>query len=354
MEHEILVSFDSVPLTFYNLKPTEDANTWSIETESGILLKEGSHYVEAWTRQQVASGNVGPNIDWVALQLHQSMSRSQYLLDILQGTAAASFELQSLSWAQNASLAWMEKEDAISWSTLSNQELIERFVLAQLFFATSGPYWTANDGWLSSSSSRHACDWFGIICRTAGSGIKQSKLVTDLILNGNALFGMLPSDIALLKELVALNLDGNHMEGALFSSPNAALPPKLATLSLESNYLSGTIPFETFAAASSSATSPLKTLSLGNNRLSGPLSEGLYQLSNLETLSLPNNAITGTISNGIGNALVSLTTLDLRNNGLTGTIPASLGFLPLETLQLNGNAFDGPVPATLNSWNIQV
>jgi hypothetical protein len=350
-DREIIVSFDSIPMAFFSISPTDDASTWAIETVENILLKEGSHYVEVWTRHDVVDGkNNGPNIDWLALQLSRPMPRSQYILDTIQNKLgdSPSVLLQQLSWAQNASLAWMENEDSIMWSTLSSQELIERFVLAQFYYATSGKYWTINDGWLST---RHSCDWFGIICTTTGTGIRPNKLVTDLVLDDNALFGMLPPDIVLLEEMIALNLNHNNMEGEIFASPSIALPPKLSRLSLDSNYLSGTIPFD--ALLSSTHPTHLKALSLGNNRFIGSLSSDLYSMTSLETLMLANNSLTGTLSNEIGSKLKSLSTLNLQNNQLTGTIPASLGSLELDALNLNGNRFTGTVPLSLSKWNIR-
>jgi hypothetical protein len=176
---ELLVSFDSTPLAFLEVNGTTNTHTWTVTATSNLLLKEGSHYLEVWIRKEYRQGI---QIDWLALTRDVSLTKSQYVQQLLkqqQQQQGLNMELSG-TWSQNASLAWMQEEDELDWSTVSSQELVERLVLADFYFATYGDVWTFHTGWLSA---RHVCDWYGIVCVASNDqGIKTTQLVTDLVL----------------------------------------------------------------------------------------------------------------------------------------------------------------------------
>ena len=67
----------------------------------------------------------------------------------------------------------------------------------------------------------------------------------------------------------------------------------------------------------------LRSLSLGDNQLTGGIPAELGNLANLERLRLFNNQLTGEIPDELGR-LTNLTVLHLSGNQLTGCVPASL------------------------------
>ncbi|KAG7362431.1 leucine rich repeat LRR-containing protein [Nitzschia inconspicua] len=301
---ELLVSVDSTPLVFLELNATDNENTWTVATARHILMKEGSPYLEVWIRNDLQHQ---VNIDWIALTRNIQLSRSQYMTAVLKQEYATE---SSNNWYQNASLAWMEEKDKIDWSTVSSQELVERYVLAQFYLSTYGEVWRANTGWLSP---RHACDWYGIICMSTNQAIRITNIVTDVVLENNGLFGMLPDDLSLLNELSALTLNGNQMEGPLFVGIGGL-------------------------------ASTLTHLALGHNRLYGTLPSELFALTKLEILSLQHNRLTGTLSHAI-NQMTALRELNLSFNAMTGTIPSSVAAMSkLDVIDVGGNSFHTPSP----------
>ena len=91
----------------------------------------------------------------------------------------------------------------------------------------------------------------------------------------------------------------------------------------------------------------LKTLSLSENPLQGPIPIELGNLAELEVLWLPNARLSGEIPVEIAD-LTNLRYLSLAGNELTGVIPAGLGannkFVKVD---LFANYFDGCIPETL-------
>ena len=84
-----------------------------------------------------------------------------------------------------------------------------------------------------------------------------------------------------------------------------------------------------------------------DNKLTGPIPEEIYALTDIFTIYVHRNDMSGTISNAIGN-LTELDNLRLFGNRFSGTIPASLGPLEqLDDVQLYDNDFTGRVPLEL-------
>jgi hypothetical protein len=82
----------------------------------------------------------------------------------------------------------------------------QRFALAVLYYATSGPTkWKYRDQWLSPKSE---CTWFGVECDSWGT-------VVALDLGFNDLNGLLPRELAVLQKLVEVDVHGNDLQGVV-------------------------------------------------------------------------------------------------------------------------------------------
>mmetsp|Transcript_16800 Transcript_16800/g.27604 ORF Transcript_16800/g.27604 Transcript_16800/m.27604 type:complete len:378 (-) Transcript_16800:197-1330(-) len=216
-------------------------------------------------------------------------------------------------------MEWLA-EDACGCGFCSNLQLIQRYILAVLYYSTGGPNWTscgdaASDAtcqvqsaygnsegfnWLTCNSE---CDWGGTDCRN--SGVLN---VTDVERNG--LIGNLPPEIAKLSGLVVLALEQNQLQGPIPSSYGGL--DKLAVLDLDFNDLTGSL-FD------------------------------LRNMEKLQQLDLNANSLTGSIE-GLGWDLTRLTFIDLSYNKFTGTIAPEIGDLGgLTSLQVQCNAFVPPL-----------
>jgi hypothetical protein len=82
----------------------------------------------------------------------------------------------------------------------------QRFALAVLYYATSGPTkWKYRDHWLTRTSE---CQWFGVECDSWGT-------VVALDLGFNDLNGLLPRELAVLQQLVEVDVHGNDLQGVV-------------------------------------------------------------------------------------------------------------------------------------------
>ena len=150
---------------------------------------------------------------------------------------------------------------------------------------------------------------------------------------------------------VQLNSNGEHVRSLSLPENNLTgpLPPELGNLSdltelhLDRNSLTGTLPRELGNLAH------LQVLSLPHNNLTGPLPPELGNLARLESLELRNNNVTGPIPRELGN-LARLLWLYLGSNNVTGPIPPELGNLAnLQVLSLISSSLTGPIPPQLGN-----
>ena len=205
----------------------------------------------------------------------------------------------------------------------------DRVVLEALYHATSGPAWNDRTNWLSAEPLG---DWFGVETDRSGR-------VTSLLLPGNGLSGLIPSDLAQLDYLERLDLWRNQLRGSIPSELGGMT--KLQTLNLGRNQLSGAIPVRLGNLAN------LQTLWLPLNQLRGTIPTQMGNLSNLHRLNLTGNQLSGPIPTRRGN-LADLQTLWLGENQLRGSIPPELGGMTkLQRLSLERNQLGGAIPAEL-------
>ena len=149
------------------------------------------------------------------------------------------------------------------WNKTFPVPLSEREVLVALYHATGGANWTNSTNWLSSND---ISTWHGVSVSNGS--------VTGLVLAGNQLSGMIPTELGSLTNLEELNLSFNQLSGEI--------PAALGNLAnLKKLWLVG--------------YPPLSPLSNPVNKLSGELPEELGSLTNLEVLILNNNQLSGTL-----------------------------------------------------------
>nr|GLL22740.1 probable LRR receptor-like serine/threonine-protein kinase At1g53430 isoform X1 [Ipomoea trifida] len=138
--------------------------------------------------------------------------------------------------------------------------------------------------------------------------------VTDILLKGLSLPGVLPPDFAKLRFLRQLSLLGNRISGKI--------PKEIGDIST------------------------LEQLVLEDNELQGPLDENIGRLSNLNRLLLSANNITGGIPETFGN-LKNLTDL-IDGNPISGKVPNFIGnWTQLKTLDLSFNMLNGKIPSAM-------
>ena len=136
--------------------------------------------------------------------------------------------------------------------------------------------------------------------------------------------------------VIRLSLGYNKLKGPLPAA--IADLTNLTELSLYENELAGPIP------AAIGSLSKLQHLELEQNQLTGPIPASFGNLTNLLHLELGNNPIGTALPPELGN-LARLQNLYLYNAQLTGTIPTSFNQLrEIQVLDINDNALTGSVP----------
>ncbi|KAK7257141.1 hypothetical protein RIF29_30899 [Crotalaria pallida] len=163
--------------------------------------------------------------------------------------------------------------------------------------------------------------------------------VTNILLKGQNVSGVLPSEFGNLTQLKELDLTRNYLNGSI---PKSFARTSLFYLSLLGNRISGQIPAEI------GEISNLESLNLENNQLGGPLPPSLGNLSKLKRLLLSANNFTGTIPETFGK-LKNLTDFRIDGSSLSGKIPIFIGnWTKLDRLDLQGTSMEGPIPPTIS------
>ncbi|PRP85743.1 putative leucine-rich repeat receptor-like protein kinase [Planoprotostelium fungivorum] len=159
-------------------------------------------------------------------------------------------------------------------------------------------------------------------------------------------FTAMPSDFSRLVKLYSFVTDLNGIESEF---PNIENCTQLYKFSVTANRLYGILPndfsaftqlntFSIFAndvegEIPSGFSSSLQTLNLGDNRLTGQISQSFINLTQLQTLVLSDNALSGDIPSWLIE-LYSITSLDLSFNSFSGPIPLPSSVVSLDTLDL--------------------
>ncbi|XP_050217148.1 probable LRR receptor-like serine/threonine-protein kinase At1g53430 [Mercurialis annua] len=191
----------------------------------------------------------------------------------------------------------------------------------------SMPEWN----WTISSQieSTVTCDCNGTVCH-----------VTNILLKGFNLTGIVPDELANLTRLVEIDFSRNVLTGTI--PTKLAQLPNLQKLSFLGNRLNGSVPPQLGNIAT------LEQLVLEDNLLGGPLPPNLGNLRSLKRLLLSANNFTGTIPDTYGH-LKNLTDFRIDGSALSGKIPEFIGnWTNITRLDLQGTAMAGPIPASIS------
>ncbi|OAP19043.1 hypothetical protein AXX17_AT1G34340 [Arabidopsis thaliana] len=173
------------------------------------------------------------------------------------------------------------------------------------------------------------CSWYGIFCLPTIHGDR----VTMMALDGNTdvgetfLSGTISPLLAKLHHLNEIRL--TNLRKITGSFPHFLFKlPKLRTVYLENNRLSGPLP------ANIGALSNLEILSVAGNRFSGSIPSSMSKLTSLLQLKLNGNRLSG-IFPDIFKSMRQLRFLDLSSNRFSGNLPSSIASLAptLSTLE---------------------
>ena len=175
----------------------------------------------------------------------------QDLIDFLSNSSSGSEKaLRNSSTPQYKALKWLAGDENLMH--YADQQKIQRFVLATLYYSTKGDNWTHNDFWLSNADvcgKWYQFDNRTINCTSAGE-------VSSLLLASNNLVGTIPAEIGMLSNsLGEFNIHGKMSVFKLPLSPIEMYYTSLMLsgclihlsteyLSLQSNNLRGAIPTE--------------------------------------------------------------------------------------------------------------
>jgi len=108
------------------------------------------------------------------------------------------------SSSQGKAFLWVTSEDPIEPQLqpgVNNAQIIQRYVLAVLYYATNGEGWgfngaeSTNNRWLGIQNE---CDWARVTC--------SNSVVMNLYLPGNNLSGTIPSELGSLTNIGKFDL----------------------------------------------------------------------------------------------------------------------------------------------------
>lgn len=249
-----------------------------------------------------------------------------FLIDLLQ-ERLPSLSFENVTSPESQALEWMIA-DLAGNEALSNDGLVQRFVMANLGFAISGL-----SDWLTAESE---CLWGNgeMVCNSVG-------VMEVITLSSQSLYGTIPLSIGLLSNLVELTVPGNDITGTIPSEVGKLV--QLTQLHISSNGLFGTLPTEV------GSMTALETLALEGNKLTGSVPSEVGLLTNLNELDLNSNRHVGSLPLELTN-LVGLARLLLQFNAFTGTIPSKIGSMSnLVILALTSNEISGTIPTEIGS-----
>ena len=238
--------------------------------------------------------------------------------------------LQDETSPQGQAYQWIKGDTSSGQGTFSDDQILDRYALAVLYYGTSGNSWSPSSSFDFLLPLSH-CEWYGVTC-------DSSNRPVILTLSSQDLQGALPPEIGLLTSLTVLDLKENLLTGSMPSEIGLLTNMKALDLSGEDG------PRTLLPPLSS------RFLQADSNMIKGSIPSEIGSLTKLEELKLSGNSLGGRIPSEIG-SLTALSLLALDHNALTGALPLQLGFLTnLVTLSVDRNNLTGQVPNVLCSY----
>lgn len=221
--------------------------------------------------------------------------------------------LRDPSSPQSIAHDWVANDPSLA--TYTNKRRVQRFALATLYAATSGDRWRNNNGWMSYEESE--CTWYQKMdiewypqYNSSLPCYENTTTYRYLTPWDNRLMGQIPKEIALLTNLINLDISNGIFDGTVPSQLSALTQLRMIYLN-DHRYLQGTIPSE------------------------------FGRLTNLDTLFLSDTKLSGTLPTQLG-LLTSLTNMRLEFTFLSGTVPEEICALANASIYVTDSAVECP------------
>jgi hypothetical protein len=267
---------------------------------------------------------------------------------------------------QFQAMQWILNDDPLQLLASDKPQILQRYVLATLYFSTNGdtrwdscgpPSGTTPCGNVVQRflSGAPGCMWLGVNCdvnqEIEGINIRkyiQIFLITALIQSnkllrpgGNGLDGELPPELTEMSRLSSLSFSGNSLTGTI--PTHLGRLERLRFLVLNDNHYTGTIPTHLGQLSS------IYYLHLGKNGFTGSIPPEIF-VPTMQHFDVGGNQLVGTIPAEMHTVSEDLLNIDISDNRLVGTIPAGLGGFPsLNSFTAANNTLTGTLPGEIIS-----
>jgi hypothetical protein len=237
------------------------------------------------------------------------------------------------STPQGKATTWLIDND--SWQGCPDDpKLVQRWVLAVMYFSTNGDNWYQCSASLTSTdicgsedpfvgatrflAPVQECAWAGISC--------INNCVTQVEYEANNLVGTVPTELGLLHDLQVWGMEQGGLTGPIPTQIGEL--KNLTFIDLDFNELTGTLPSELFSLVH------LTQLDINSNNFVGNIN-GIDSFPSMTFLQLHDNSFTGTVPEGVA-SYVNMTAFTLHKTQITGTMPIDMCNL----LVKNGGVLD--------------
>ena len=263
-------------------------------------------------------------VEGLGMTPYPTSEPGSYILSLPEYTISA---LQDILSPQSKAYAWLE--DYPGLNQIPDWRKHQLFALASLYHALNGDEWLQNEdqSWLEHNVSE--CLWNGFsindVCDSDGR-IVDVSISSVQNLTGSSL----PPELGLLSSLETIQL---YFLDGLQANLSDVLPAQLAYLPLKALHVYAT---EIYGPIPSQLAlfRGLLDLDLRSNQLTGTVSSELGQLTSLKSIALHENHFVGKIPSELG-LLTDLDTLFLDRTDVTGVIPNELCSLPSLRVRVN-------------------
>jgi hypothetical protein len=158
----------------------------------------------------------------------EEQTREVAITNLLQKVSADS--VITTGAPQNLALNWILYGDD-QRASVHDTHLIQRYVLAVIYYSLGGEKWPFASSWLSGTSSE--CEYPGVACNDNG-------VITTIALVASGLTGSIPKEIGLLDDLNFLDFSNNKIGGVI--PIQLANLEELESLLLHDNGIRGAVP----------------------------------------------------------------------------------------------------------------